>query len=172
MITLTERRLQMTISGAIDARKFDNDSTHRVSHMKKVDFILEFNDRYVFIELKDPQTPNAQQYDAPQEFIRSFQSGGIDEDFVYKYRDSFLYELGSGRAEKPIDYFVLCVWDSLDSTQLSRRTEALKSKLPLHGPDGDPWRIARSCAVFNLESWNRTFPEYPVTPLSSRHGQI
>jgi len=52
---LTEGDLQLTINGAIGARKFDDDSSHKLSHcMKAVDFIVEYPDFYLFIELKDP----------------------------------------------------------------------------------------------------------------------
>ena len=135
MTILTEGRLQIAIGGERSARKFDDESTHHLSHcMKAVDFIIEFNDRYVFIELKDPAHPDAHQGNR-QEFIQSFLSGHIDEELKYKYRDSLLYEWASGRAEKPIDYFVLCAWEGLDSAELDQRTDLLRSKLPLLGPD-------------------------------------
>ena len=165
MTTLTEGRLRITIIGAVSARKFDDDAIHHMSHcMKAVDFIIELDDRYVFIEFKDPQHPNAQERSRRQ-FTSKFQRGGLDDDLAYKYRDSFLYEWASGRAEKPIDYFVLVALDTLTSGDLMQRTDALRSKLPLRGPDGSPWPIARTCAVFNLDSWNRSFPEYSVSPI-------
>ena len=164
MVTFTERRLQITVTGAIDAWKFDDPSTHRMSCMKAVDFIIELDNHYVFIEFKDPQHPNAQDRNQ-QEFIRDLQSGQIDEELKYKYRDSFLYEWALGRAKKPVDYFVLVALDSLTSADLIKRTDTLRSKLPLHGPNGQPWPIVRGCAVFNLESWNRNLPQYPVSPL-------
>ena len=47
---------------------------------------------------------------------------------------------------------------------LLTRKEALERSLPLRGPAGQPWPrgIVRACGVFNLESWNRTLPDYPV----------
>ena len=164
MTVLTEGRLQITITGAVSARKFDENTTHRMSHcMKAVDFIIEFEDRFIFIEVKDPLQPGAVCYGDPQEFIANFLSDKLDKDLYYKYRDSFLYECASGRANKPVDYFVLFAWDGLDSAMLHRRTSTLQQKLPLEGPDRQPWPIARGCAVFNLESWNRSFPKYPFS---------
>ena len=166
MTVLTEGRLEITIVGEISARKFDDDTTHRMSHcMKAVDFIVEFADRYLFIEFKDPQHPGALQYGDPQAVLEDFTCGRIDDDFKYKYRDSFLYEWASGRANKPIDYYVLFAWTGLDSHILTRRTDDLQSKIPLRGPDGDPWPFVRGCTVFNVESWNRRFPQWPINAL-------
>ena len=59
MTVLREGNLQITINNAIEARKFD-DASHGLSHcMKAVDFFVELPDRYLFIEVKDPQAPQA-----------------------------------------------------------------------------------------------------------------
>ena len=167
MTVFTEGKLQLTVNDAVTARKFD-DHSHGMSHcMKAVDFVIEHDDHYVFIEFKDPQNPGDEESEADN-FIEQFKSGKIDEDFKYKYRDSFLYEWMSGRAEKPIDYFVLFALDSLETALLSRRTDDMNRKLPLPGPGGQAWcrPFVRSCAVFNIASWNKNLPQYPVVRLS------
>ena len=163
MKVLQERNLQVTFEGEVDAWKFDDES-HGLSHcMKAVDLIVEFPDRYLFLEFKDPQHP-----DAPQEnrdkFIQEFTGGKLDEDCKYKYRDSFLYEWASGKADKPVHFFVLVADDTLTNAELTTRTDALARILPLRGPDSGVWtkRIVESCVVFNLESWNRSLARYPV----------
>ena len=169
MMELTEGDLRIEIyDDVVSARKFDDHTEHGLSHcMKAVDYVVELSNRYLFIEIKDPQDPQVppQGQDA---FLRDFQSGQIDEDFKYKYRDSFLYEWASGRASKPIHYLVLIGSNSLSEASLTRRTRALERNLPLMGPIASPWTrpIASFCGVFNIESWNRTFPDYPVTRLS------
>ena len=168
MTLLVEGDLQVSFDDAISSRKFDGDS-HRLSHcMKAVDFIVEFNDRYLFIEFKDPQAPGATEVQR-NEFISRFKQGNLDNDLQYKYRDSFLYEWASGRANKPIHYFVLIALDGLLSSELTRRTDALHQKLPYNGPDEEPWNrpFVNECVVFNIESWNRHFPKYPVIRLSA-----
>ena len=167
MTVLTEGNLQLTVNGAVAARKFD-DGNHGLSHcMKAVDFIVELSDCYLYIEFKDPQAPSVPQPDA-ENYMESFQKGQLDEDFKHKYRDSYLYEWASGRADKPIDYLVLIALDTLKSPMLRHRRRELERKLPVPGPVGKPWPrpIVRSCAVFNLDSWNRKFPELTVTRLT------
>ena len=109
--TFKEGDLQIEIKGAVDARKFDDPSSHRLTNcMKAVDFIVELSDRYLFIEFKDLQAPGATGQ-APQDFIQEFLRGKIDEAFKYKYRDSFLYEWAAGRADKDIHFLVLVALD-------------------------------------------------------------
>ena len=166
MTVLVERNIQITVDGAVDAWKFDDDDRHLLSHcMKAVDFIVEFADFYMFIEVKDPQHPNAREANQAAT-VQSFQSGEMDRDFLHKYRDSFLYEWASGRAHKPIYYFILFAWDGLDSAALHRRTVALQRNLPV-GRTVASWRnpIAHGCGVFNIDTWNRNLPQYPITRL-------
>lgn len=167
MTVLTEGNLQIIINGAVDARKFD-DASHGLSHcMRAVDFVVEFPDHYLFIEFKDPQHPDAP-HQAASDYLSSFQSGAIDEELKYKYRDSFLYELAAGRADKPVDYLVLIALDTLSLPALSNGKTRLEQKLPLLGPASAPWprSIVRGCGVFNIDTWNRRFPQYPITRLS------
>lgn len=163
MTILTEGNLQITVTDAVCARKFD-DASHRLSHcMKAVDFIVELPDRYLFIEFKDPQDPTSP-IEATDAYLKRFSDGQLDEDLIYKFRDSFLYEWASGRADKPVDYLVLVALDTLPTPLLRHRRRELERKLPMNGPGGHPWPhpIAKSCAVFNIEMWNKQFPGYPI----------
>ena len=90
MTVFIEGDLQMTIDGSevVSIRKFD-DASHGLSHcMKGVDLILELNDRYLFIEFKDPQSPGAPSQSA-EEYLKRFKSGELDEELKYKYRAHF-----------------------------------------------------------------------------------
>ena len=166
MRVFTEGNLQITFNNVVSARKFDNGS-HGLSHcMKAVDFIIELGDCYLFIEFKDPQHPDFSDLSVSK-YIESFKKARLDEDFKYKYRDSFLYEWAAGRAEKPVDYLLLIAVDALTSPLLRHRRKELERKLPVKGPSGHPWThpIVRGCGVFNIDSWNRNFPAYPISRL-------
>ncbi len=162
MISFTECDLQITFNNVENARKFDDDS-HRLSCMKAVDFVVELPECYLYIEFKDPQNPRTKDSDL-KKFVERFQSGKLEENLKYKYRDSFLYEWASGKADKPIHYYVLVALDSLDSGALLIRTDALKRKLPLLGPNSTPWirPIVEDCKVFNIDKWNNRFSDYPI----------
>ena len=129
--------------------------------MKAVDFIIELPERFLFVEIKDagaPQIPEAN----TEEFRERFKRGQLDESLKYKYRDSFLYEWASGRAHKPIGYFVLIT--GIDKKILLSRLDALKQKLPLLGPKSLAWSrpIVSKVGVFNMDTWNHRFPQYPA----------
>ena len=167
MTVLREGELEFVFDGVLNARKFDGDD-HGLSHcMKAVDFVVELANSYLFVEVKDPQQSQAQQING-QGWVDRFTSGKLDQDLKYKYRDSFLYEWASGRADKPVIYVVLVALDSLDDAIIGTRGRELRRNLPLSGPESQPWirPIADQCLVFNIESWNRTFSDYPVTRLA------
>lgn len=167
MTALTEGDLQISISGAVSVRRFDDDS-HGLSHcMKAVDFIIEYADRYIFIEFKDPDAPDIPPR-ARAEFVESLEEGRRDDELKYKYRDTFLYEWAAGRADKAIYYFVLIAQSDLSPGDMVRRADALERVLPLRLPSSVAWTrpIVNGCGVFNIASWNRSFPDYPVQRLA------
>ena len=165
MIALTEGNLEISITDAVNARKFDDDN-HGLSHcMKAVDFIIELPDRYLFIEFKDPENPNIpDQYRASA--VQNLRDSELDEELKYKFRDTFIYEWAAGPADKPVDYFVLLAVN--DRPLLSRRLDLLERNLPQRLPPSVAWiqPLVHRCGVFNVDDWNAEFPEYPVRRLT------
>ena len=167
MTTLTEGNLQITFPCGANVRKFDNKSHGLLRCMKAVDFVVEFTDRVSFIEIKDPEHPCALSKDSKQ-FIKDFRNERLDNDLYYKFRDSFLYEWACDRTDKPIDYWILIASKKLTKVELGRRTDAMKSKLPMFEalPESlkKQWKqkIVANCGVFNICTWNKNFPNYPV----------
>lgn len=135
--------------------------------MKAVDFIVEESGRTLFIEFKDPETPHATAR-ARKKFIAKFQSGELDEDLKYKYRDSFMYEWAAGRMHEQIHYWILIGVDELTKSDLGRRTDSIKGKLPVSAPPKVAWkrRIASDCLVLNIDAWNSALPDYPVSRIA------
>ena len=167
MTTLVEGNIQITFPCGVNVRKFD-DKSHGLSHcMKAVDIIVERTDRVLFIEIKDPDHPHAPSA-SRKAFLKKFQSARLDSDLVSKFRDSFLYEWACKRTNKPIEYWILIASKALTKADLGRRTDAVKSKLPMLGalpkPVKKQWKrkIVANCGVFNICTWNKNFPNYPV----------
>ena len=131
---INEDDLEISVTGAVKVSKFDDPSTHAVGFMKAVDFVIEFPDRYVFVEFKDPQAPSSRQLNL-QQYVENFQKERLDSELIYKCRDSFLYEWASGRAEKDIYYFVLIAIDSLTTAELGGVVKRVWSRswLPVVG---------------------------------------
>jgi len=57
MTVLSENDLEFDFRSAMEAIRFDDDALHNPNTIKRVDFIAEFNYRFIFIEVKDPDMP-------------------------------------------------------------------------------------------------------------------
>lgn len=169
MKVLTEGDLQITLPAGATGRKFDDGATHGLTHcMKAVDFVVELDDRILFIEFKDPYDPAAAA-ERQHLFMSKFHSGVLDNELKAKYRDSYLYEWGSGRTTKPVYYFVLIAASVLSEAELLARTDALRRQIPVLGPGDKPWKkpFVSGCAVMNIDTWNKALPQCPVSRLSA-----
>jgi len=165
MTSIQEGTIRISVPRGGKARKFDDPTIHGLSHcMKAVDFIVEEDDRYWFIEIKDPDDPGCDG-GSRDDFKKRFLAENIDENLKYKYRDSFLYEWAAGRADKPIYYVVLVALADLTKAELLIRTDALKRKLPISGPSEAAWArpFVANCIVFNLDTWNAYMPRFRAT---------
>jgi hypothetical protein len=168
MTSLDEGDLRLTPTGGAIGRRFDHDATHELSHcMKAVDFIVELDDRVLFIEFKDPENPNARDKNS-NKFVEKFLSGTLDGDLTAKFRDTFLYEWACNRMDKPIYYLVLIALSRLDAAALMNRTDSLRRRLPVRANGASSWMrpLVEDCAVMNLETWNRSLPHLPISRLS------
>ncbi len=160
---------RINFTDAITAFKFDEtDNTkstyHGVTALKAVDVIAEFNDNYVFVEIKD--------YKRPEEFDESTGADGNDvkakhdqfkwlKNYLkYKYRDTLLYRHAENKVDKPIHYLCLINFDSALNVKM---TKSLRSELPV-GRKTLRWtnEISRSCNTLNLAKWNESFPKWPA----------
>lgn len=167
MSTFSEGDLQISFPSGLKVYKFDGED-HGLSHcMKAVDFIVDDNDSYLFIEFKDPENPQARSGNI-KKFYQEFFSRSLCEALKQKYRDSFLYHWALAQPEKPIYYYVLVAIESLTAPALLSCTDDLKRMLPLYGPKTGRWRrsIVARCAVFNIAAWNHYLYQFPIRRLS------
>ena len=174
MTTFQEGDLEISFSGVKSAWKFD-DASHALSHcMKAVDFVVEPDDEYIFIEIKDPENPNAHVSTVAQ-WISDFQTGKINDELTHKFRDSFIYEWASGRADKPVSFFVLIAISTQHpitgqhAVMLGPKTSDLRRKLPSGIPPDAGWvkPVAHDGRIFNINSWNTNLPSFLVKRLST-----
>lgn len=141
---------------AIDAFIFDEkDNTKPTFHgapMKAVDIVAEFDDAYVYIELKDYDDPSI--YDVlsfktdDEMHSRQDSFNWLKNYLKYKFRDSYLYRHAEQKVEKPVHYICLI---NFDNALNSRMRKSLKQELPV-GKASHRWvqSLATSCHVVNL----------------------
>lgn len=159
MNTIQEEDLFFDVSSAIRTEKFDDNNLHGMkSTMKRVDFIIEENDKIIFLEVKDPDMPGVAN---PDKFKEELQSGKLISELAGKYRDSFLFNHFRGGYEKPIHYRVLISMASLDDALILAKTDALKSAIPISHDKWNATSVA-SCVILKLDAYKRFYGEQSV----------
>lgn len=152
---LRERDIQFDFGDALEAVKFDAER-EPVHGMKAVDFIAEYPDYHLFIEVKDPGARNV--YRSTQE-----RSGLVDR-LVKQFRDSLLYRWCEGKLDdRPVHYRCLVETDSALLLYINKK---LRKNLSANKPPKS-WkrRVAESCVASNIEMWNKKFDDVVVKKL-------
>lgn len=167
---LRERDLEIRFTDAIDAMVFDQmdpdqPNYHGIGEMHRVDFIVEFEEAIVFVEIKDPENPNCQP-SGLEKFHRKLEDGELSSSFASKFIDSFFYRWAEDRLSKTVHYLSLV---SLELEILPNLSDEIARKIPTAGKSCDRWQRhpVRNCQVFNIETWNENFPKWPVTRLAA-----
>ena len=150
---------EFDFTDAINAFVFDEKDKrlptyHGLSHaMKAVDLVVELENEYLFVEVKD--------FHGPDDYQGKDHFNHLREVLKYKYRDSFLYRWAENKIDKPIYYLCLL---TLDNALISRMNKEVRIQLP-PGLPIDRWEkeIAQGASVLNEERWNKKFPKWPVS---------
>lgn len=163
MTILSERDLAFDFGDVVSAIKFDDGIAHAKSSVQPVDFIVEHADRYMFIEIKDPDEPGAANVEA---FREKLKSGKLVRSLAGKFRDSFFFKIIQGVEKKPAEYIVLLSMAALSDADLLNKIDQLKRSLPITHADW-PENCVTSCVVMNVRQWNRKFGEGSLKRLSA-----
>lgn len=161
---------EINFQGAIAAFKFDEiDSAisayHGVTALKAVDVIAEFETEYIFVEIKEYNTPEeldeSMGGDGDDREIRHDKFNRLKNYLKYKYRDSLLYRFAEQKVDKPIHYICLLNFDNALNLKMAKN---LTSELPV-GIKSTRWKheLSKSCNALNLKMWNELFPRWPAT---------
>jgi len=156
---LKEGRFEFDFSDSIDAFVADKPQYHGLS---AVDFIVETDDKYLFIEIKDPDHPCALEFGNPDEFIAELKKPAR---LTGKFKDSLLKELAKGKAfQKPVVYVIVLEWSKLDAAQRRKTFENIGSTLPRFREDYFPMIKMATCApIYNINEFAKAFPMFKVT---------
>ncbi len=159
---LSERDLEIDFTNAIVGFVFDQlepelPNFHGVSEMHRVDFVVEFEDAIVFVEVKDPANPRTQD-EGLKKFHAELNDGTLSSTFAAKFMDSFVYRWAEKQINKPVHYISLV---TLEAALLLNLTDEIAKKLPPTGKPVARWQRAflENCQVFNIETWNENFPK-------------
>lgn len=162
MTVARELDLELKFPDAIKVVHFDNPSCHGSSTIKRVDFIVEYNERHIFVEVKDPDCPGAQNIEA---FRRKFESGALVQSLSGKFRDTLLFRSLQKKNELDIVYIVLISMSCLDPALLLTKQEELKGSIPI---SHKAWEqdCAAGCVVMNVQQWKTKFGSDSIRRIS------
>ncbi|MBF0184365.1 MAG: hypothetical protein HQM06_08255 [Magnetococcales bacterium] len=144
---------------------------HGLSHiLKAVDFVVEWDHEFWLIEAKNPEDPTIplrHQHNAEKKFSEKIQSRTlIHSELFPKFIDSLLFlALDRGIPTKPMRCMALIALESLthiDCLTLSAAITGLHDGC-LEGPPKRGWSKGFAVHLFNLELWNRAWPQCRVT---------
>lgn len=165
---LRERDLEIDFTNAIEGAVFDQmkphlPDYHGIDEMHRVDLVVEFDEAIVFVEIKDPDNPRAQEKGL-EKFHAQLNDGTLSSTFASKYVDSFLYRWAEEKIHKPVHYINLV---TLDAELLPSFSDEISRRLPPMGKSVPRWKrnLVENCQVFNIETWNENFPKWPVKRL-------
>jgi len=175
MILTDDRDLSFEFEDACKCCLFDQMNPHLpdyhgISEMHRVDFIIELDDALLFVEVKDPSHPNARQ-ESLDNFLNEIDNGTLGKTFADKFMDSFIYRWAEDKINKPIYYLGLI---TLETALLLHLEDQVNKMLPPKGKPISRWKrsLLENCQFFNIETWNMSFPKWPVTRISdSKTGQ-
>jgi len=159
MRNIQEEDLIFDVTSSISAEKFDDTAIHGTkSTMKRVDIIIEQDDKVIFLEIKDPDMPGAAN---PNKLKQDLQGGILIPELAGKYRDSLLFIRLRGGYDKPINYVVLISMASLDDALVLNKTDVLRSAIPI---SHQQWKenSADSCVILKLDAYKRAFGDGSV----------
>jgi hypothetical protein len=160
--TVRELDLEITFLEAKAVIHFDDETYHGNSTMQRVDFIAEYEDRSIFVEIKDPDNPAAQNVPA---FQQKLNSGKLVQSLSGKFRDTLFFRSIQGKDDLSVVYVVLLSMKKLEAALLLTKQDELKKSIPIRHTD---WArdCAASCIVLNVEQWKKRFGDQSIRRIS------
>jgi hypothetical protein len=162
MKTVQEFDLELSFANANEVIRFDDDNYHARSTIQRVDFIAEYDTHYLFIEIKDPDIPGAENPDA---FLAKMSSGKLIQSLAGKFRDTLFFRSAQGKSDREIRYLVLLSMRCLDDALLLTKQDELQQAIPITHKD---WvaDCAASCIILNFKKWREIFGEESLRRIS------
>lgn len=162
MTKVQEIDLELTFPGARSVIHFDSDQYHGNSTIQRVDFIAEYENLHLYIEVKDPDNPIALNVSAFQEKMKS---GKLIQSLAGKFRDTLFFRSIQGKVDQSVLYVVLISMQKLDNALLVAKQDELRRSIPLRHAD---WTrdCAASCIILNAEQWKKRFGDQSLRRIS------
>lgn len=141
------------------------------SGLLRVDFIVELEDKYLFIEVKDIEHEktkseykenllNELKIEKRNPFLMRMSS---------KFKDTILYNWAKNQYfKKPVFYIIILQFEALNAESRGRLSEKLLSFLPtcLKNEDFLNNVKIKKCKIINIDEWNNDYKDFPINIVS------
>ena len=146
-MTLGKGSYELDFDAAIGATALGAEATKDHSDLLLVDFVVEYEDRYLFVEILEPDGGDAQE---------RLRSDALCERLARMYRDSMFFHSFGDRQPKAVEYAVLHTLPGIDETLVFVLQDELRRRIPLSHP---VWKedSAASCSVMTVEQWKKRY---------------
>ncbi len=163
-VVLIENRLRFTFP-CVTAEKAD---VPQLNGLGGVDFVVETDNEFLFIEVKDLENPHVPKEELIRwrERLLIAHNNPLLIELGIKFKDTILRRWGMGLTfDKPIHYIVLLEYAVLDSRLKAKLTADLSGHIPTsltarHGFTKHI-RIKRR-EILNIEDWREKYRDYTV----------
>ena len=142
----------------VSYEEFDTKELRDDTTIQPVDFIVEFEEYFLFIEVKDPDNPGAEN---PEAIRRKLHDGKLVTKLAGKFRDTRYFFQCQDRTDKKIYYIVLLSMKELSVQSLMTRTDEIKKALPFDHKTHNR-KLIDQCIVLNLDQFKKKFGENSV----------
>ena len=135
--------------------RFETRQLREDTSIQPVDFLLEYDSHFSFVEVKDPDRPGVEN---PEKFDKDALEGDLVRKLAGKFRDSyFLFSL-QDREQKYLRYIVLACRKKFDDAFWVTKIDELKRSIPWkhRSMKDSPLKM---CLILTFEQWNRKFGE-------------
>ena len=140
-------------------------------HVKFVDIVIERDSDVLLVEIKDPSHSKSPDKERNRYLKRLSDNSVLTQELTPKARDSYSFLHLMERDGKPFKYIVLVGLDAFDPTQQKAVLAGFKDRLManIRCEAYEAWKRKHiaDCAVLSVETWNETFPNWPVTRLAA-----
>lgn len=165
---LEEGRFRFDFSNALSKYKADDPT---LNGLGGVDFVVELEDKFLFIELKDIEN-NKVPVEKKKEWIEKLKINKENlflMDLGVKFKDTLIRTWArEENFNKPIWYLVIVELKELDAAQKIKLSEDLMGKLPnsLKKKYGFKKEIKiKQRRILNINEWKEIFPQFQVTKI-------
>ena len=163
--TFQESGLVFDFTSAKDVKKADKPN---VQGLSAVDFIVEINNEYIFIEVKNPDNIYANDVQR-QEFLSELNLDKYPLKMAMKFKDTLLKEVVSGKTfEKPVTYLILLQFTSFDANQRLILLNKIREHIPLFKePEYKAVERVSFSGVMNVKDFLDRYPEFCIVEQKS-----